>query len=90
MEIKEYVTPAGKTPFREWLNRMRDLRAKVKILQRLDRLTLGHFIYEKVSMNYAFQKEKGIVFIMAKKPIPLSYYSVEATNTANSKIFKLR
>lgn len=43
MEIKEYVTPAGKAPFREWLNRMRDLRAKIKILQRLDRLTLGHF-----------------------------------------------
>ena len=40
---REYVTPAGKSPFRDWLAKLRDQDARAKILIRLDRLETGCF-----------------------------------------------
>jgi putative addiction module killer protein len=41
-EIQQYITSDGKIPFDEWLNSLRDIRAKARIAQRLDRLQLGN------------------------------------------------
>lgn len=40
-DIKLYVTRSGKTPFLEWLERLRDEAARAKIRVRLDRVRLG-------------------------------------------------
>lgn len=41
--ILVYETEEGTAPFEEWLNQLRDLKAKSIILSRLDRLQLGLF-----------------------------------------------
>lgn len=41
-EIQQYITSDGKIPFDEWLNSLRDIRAKARIAQRLERLSLGN------------------------------------------------
>ncbi|EIC21142.1 type II toxin-antitoxin system RelE/ParE family toxin [Thiorhodovibrio frisius] len=43
IEIREYVTLRGKSPFGDWLEKLRDQQAKANILTRLDRLQMGHF-----------------------------------------------
>lgn len=42
MEIKLYQQEDGKVPFAIWMNKLRDKRAKAKILIRLDRIQLGN------------------------------------------------
>ncbi len=41
-EIQRYMTPDGKVPFSEWLDSLRDLKAKFKIDGRLDRVGTGN------------------------------------------------
>lgn len=43
IEIREYITLSGKSPFNNWLMKLRDKEARAKILVRLDRLEIGHF-----------------------------------------------
>ena len=43
IEIQEYITPEGISPFAEWLLNLRDRTAKAKILSRLDRVAKGNF-----------------------------------------------
>ncbi|EDN72623.1 protein containing DUF891 [Beggiatoa sp. SS] len=43
IEIREYITPEGRSPFGEWLLNLRDKKAKAKVLTRLDRVTAGNF-----------------------------------------------
>jgi putative addiction module killer protein len=38
-----YVTETGKVPFKEWLEKLQDKKARAKIRVRLDRLNLGLF-----------------------------------------------
>ncbi len=42
-ELREYVTPDGKNPFRKWLGALRDVSARAKIRVRLNRVRLGNF-----------------------------------------------
>lgn len=42
-EIREYIKPNGKSPFREWLHDLKDTQARVKIRARLNRIRLGNF-----------------------------------------------
>lgn len=42
MELRHYLTRAGNDPFQEWMDALSDLRARVAILRRLDRLALGN------------------------------------------------
>jgi len=42
-DIQGYSTPDGKVPFSEWLDSLRDLKAKFKIERRLDRVGTGNF-----------------------------------------------
>lgn len=40
--LKIYITPSGKAPFWEWLERVKDHRGRALILTRLDRIELGN------------------------------------------------
>ena len=40
--LEEYVTAEGRCPFSEWLNGLRDRRARARIRVRLDRVSLGN------------------------------------------------
>jgi len=41
MDVSKYKTPDGRIPLDEWLEALRDHRAKARISIRLDRLSLG-------------------------------------------------
>lgn len=42
-EIQRYVTPEGKVPFAEWLDSLRDRKARLKIQTKLRRIHLGNW-----------------------------------------------
>lgn len=41
--VEHYITPDGKDPTQDWLDNLRDLRARIAILRRIDRVVLGNF-----------------------------------------------
>lgn len=43
MDIRHYLTAAGRDPYQEWLDKLKDLTARVAILRRVDRLAVGSF-----------------------------------------------
>ena len=43
MEIRHYLTTAGRDPYQTWLDRLKDLRGRVAIQGRVDRIAAGHF-----------------------------------------------
>jgi putative addiction module killer protein len=43
IEIRHYVSRAGKDVFDDWLSRLNDVRARAKIAVRIDRLAVGNF-----------------------------------------------
>jgi putative addiction module killer protein len=43
IEIEIYRMPNGYCPFDDWIEDVKDVKTKVKILTRLDRLKLGNF-----------------------------------------------
>jgi len=43
IEIEIFGNSNGKEPFTEWFNNLRDTIARIKIRQRLDRMTKGNF-----------------------------------------------
>lgn len=42
LTVREYLTKDGGSPFNEWLQGLRDLKARARIRTRLDRLSLGN------------------------------------------------
>ena len=40
--IEEYLTVGGRSPFGDWLGRLRDPRARARVRVRLDRVSLGN------------------------------------------------
>ena len=42
-EVREYLTPSARNPFREWLVSLKDIKARAIIRVRLNRLRLGNF-----------------------------------------------
>jgi putative addiction module killer protein len=43
MEIRHYLTASGRDLFQSWLDDLRDIRARVAIQRRIDRLAAGNF-----------------------------------------------
>ena len=43
MEIRHYLAGTGRDPYQSWLDRLKDLRARVAIQRRVDRIADGHF-----------------------------------------------
>ena len=41
--INEYTDEQGKSPYAQWLNGLRDARAKAKIIMQVDKMELGLF-----------------------------------------------
>ena len=41
-ELREYLTEAGRNPFRDWLHSLRVLQARARIRVRLNRVRLGN------------------------------------------------
>ena len=42
-QLEEYLTPQGRSPLAEWLNQLKDRKARARLRVRLDRLSLGNF-----------------------------------------------
>ena len=42
-QVEEYLTTDGRSPFSEWLNGVKEARARARVRVRLDRLSLGNF-----------------------------------------------
>ena len=42
LNLQEYLTKTDQCPFNEWLEGLRDLRARARIRTRLDRVSLGN------------------------------------------------
>jgi putative addiction module killer protein len=43
MEILHYLTPSGRDLYQEWFDGLQDMRARVAIQRRVDRLSAGNF-----------------------------------------------
>lgn len=43
VEIVHYLTPTGEDPFLSWLDELGDVKARVAVLRRIDRLAAGNF-----------------------------------------------
>ena len=41
--VRNYITPNGRNPFREWLTQLRDKKARANIQRRIARLQEGNF-----------------------------------------------
>jgi putative addiction module killer protein len=41
-EIRNYLTPDGRSPYEEWVDSLRDIKATAKIRERLNRVRLGN------------------------------------------------
>ena len=41
--LREYITADGRSPFNDWLEGLRDIRARARVDTRLDRASLGNF-----------------------------------------------
>ena len=42
-DIREYLAPDGKCPFRNWLRSLKDAKARARIRARINRIRLGNF-----------------------------------------------
>ena len=42
MDVLHYVSSAGQDPFQVWIDGLRDLRCRVAVLRRIDRLAAGN------------------------------------------------
>ena len=42
-EIREYLKPDSKCPFRDWLRSLKDVNARARIRVRINRIRLGNF-----------------------------------------------
>jgi putative addiction module killer protein len=43
IELRRYVTPSGKDVLGDWLEGLKDIRTRAKIVARIDRLAAGNF-----------------------------------------------
>lgn len=43
MDIRHYLTASGKDPFQQWLDKLKDLKGRVAIQRRIDRLSAGNY-----------------------------------------------
>lgn len=42
LNLKEYLTENGQSPFMDWLEGLRDIRARARVRTQLDRVSLGN------------------------------------------------
>ena len=55
MKVVHYITEDGKDPFQDWLDALRDSRAKITILRRIDRAVQGNLGDHKACREGVFE-----------------------------------
>jgi len=55
MEVIHYQTEGGTDVFQEWLDDLRDIRARVAVLRRIDRAAMGNFGDHKVCRDGVYE-----------------------------------
>jgi putative addiction module killer protein/probable addiction module antidote protein len=93
IELKTYVSPAGKSYFTEWLNKLRDMQARARIDIRLNRVANGltgdtKFVGEGVS-ELLIDWAPGYRVYFARTAQPSCYYSAAAINARNKRILTM-
>ena len=43
MDIAHYLTASGRDPYKGWLDGLKDLKGRIAVQRRIDRLTAGNF-----------------------------------------------
>ncbi len=43
MKVRYYITDDGNKPFTEWLDNLRDIKGRAKVIAQIKRLSLGNF-----------------------------------------------
>jgi putative addiction module killer protein len=43
VNIRHYLTASGRDPYQEWLDGLKDLKGRIAVQRRIDRLTAGNF-----------------------------------------------
>jgi putative addiction module killer protein len=43
IEVLHYLTPAGVDPIQSWIDELKDLKARVAVLPRVDRMSTGNY-----------------------------------------------
>ena len=43
MELRHYLTASGKDPFQQWMDGLKDLKGRIVIQRRIDRVANGNF-----------------------------------------------
>jgi putative addiction module killer protein len=51
MEIRHYLTVSGRDPYQDWLDKLKDVRARIKVQRRVDRVVTGNFGDHKFSRD---------------------------------------
>jgi putative addiction module killer protein len=51
LEVRHYLTQGGRDPFQDWFEQLRDTKAKIQILRRINRLELGNLGDHKFCRN---------------------------------------
>ena len=94
MEIRHYVTASGRDLFQEWLDDLGDLKGRVIIQRRIDRILKGNLGDHKFcedgvwELRIDFGPVTGCT--MLKTQPPLSFYSVVDQSDRNRLISSKR
>jgi putative addiction module killer protein len=73
MEIRHYLTAAGRDPYQEWLDKLKDLTGRVAIQRRVDRVATGNFGEHKALQEGVWELKMDI------GPGYRVYYAMEST-----------
>ncbi len=61
MEIRHYLTVSGRDPYQQWLDQLKDLKGRVAIQRRIDRLTEENFGDHKFCQDGVWELRVDIV-----------------------------
>lgn len=42
MEIRHYLTASGRDPYQDWLDKLKDMRTRINVQRRVDRVVTGN------------------------------------------------
>lgn len=54
-EVLHYLTPTGEDPFQSWLDELEDVKARVAVVRRIDRIAAGNFGDHKFLRDGVFE-----------------------------------
>jgi putative addiction module killer protein len=60
LEIFHYLTRTGEDPFQSWLDELEDVKARVAVLRRVDRLAAGNFGDHKFLRNGVWEQRLDV------------------------------